>query len=66
MTMFAVKSYFSQTQVPDQKKTLGAGHRVFLQTLKDNDFKNNIGIFVLDKLPLSVSISWVVGLGVLD
>ena len=66
MTLFVVKSYFSQTQVPDPKKSLGSGHRVFLPTLNDNDFKLITVFFVLEKSPLSVSISWVLGLGVLD
>ena len=48
--MFAVNSYFSQTMVPDTKKLLGSGHRVFLPTLNDNGFKNNNGIFCLKEI----------------
>ena len=55
--MFAVKSSFSDTQVPEPEKTVGAGHRVFLPTLKDNDLKIKTVFFVLEKSPLSVSIS---------
>ena len=50
MTMSAVKSYFSQTQVSDPKKSLGAGHRAFLPTLNDNYFNNNNGIFRLKEI----------------
>ena len=64
--MFLVKPYFSQTRVSNPKQSLGAVHDFFLPTLKNNDFKNNNGIFVLEKSFLSVSISWVFGLSVLD
>ena len=43
--MFLVKSNFSQIQVPDPKKSLGAGQIFFLPTLNYNDFKHNNGIF---------------------
>ena len=47
MTIFAVKSYFIQTQDQDPKNSLDDGHRVFLPTLNDNDFKNNNGTVLL-------------------
>ena len=64
--MFAVNTYFSQTWVSDPQKSLGAIHKVFLSTPNYNDSKDNKGIFVLDKSLLSVSISWDLGLGVMD
>ena len=50
MTIFAVKYYFTQTQVPYPKKSLGAGYRVFLPALNANYFKNNNGIFCLREI----------------